>query len=158
MVSVWSEEQICISPSWCHCHSLTLAPVNSDWFYQNGSAFLVPAFQGCPGKRPLNECNSISSIFPLEHGHTDIDRHGTHTKLPTHMISLSKLGYRQRGQWQLSGTKAEALLHFQSRTSQHFLACIARTMLDMSYCYSCSYIAWSVCMLVTTVSLQKWLN
>jgi len=29
-------------PSWCHCLSLSLAPVNPDWFYHNGSAFLVP--------------------------------------------------------------------------------------------------------------------
>ena len=26
-LSVWSEVQICIWPSWCHCHSLSLAPV-----------------------------------------------------------------------------------------------------------------------------------
>ena len=25
--------QICICLSWCHCHSLSLAPVNPDWFY-----------------------------------------------------------------------------------------------------------------------------
>jgi len=29
--------------------------------YQNCSAFLVLAYPGCPGKRPLNECNSTSS-------------------------------------------------------------------------------------------------
>ena len=28
-LSVWSEVQICIWPSWCHCHSLTLASVKS---------------------------------------------------------------------------------------------------------------------------------
>ena len=27
--SVWSEVQICIWPSWCHCHSLSLASVKS---------------------------------------------------------------------------------------------------------------------------------
>jgi len=27
--SVWSEVQICIRPSWCHCHSLSLASVKS---------------------------------------------------------------------------------------------------------------------------------
>jgi len=43
MVSVWGEVQICTSPSLCHCHSLSLASVNPDWFYQNDSAFLVPA-------------------------------------------------------------------------------------------------------------------
>jgi len=28
-LSVWSEVQTCICPSWCHCHSLTLASVKS---------------------------------------------------------------------------------------------------------------------------------
>ena len=28
-LSVWSEVQTCIQPSWCHCHSLSLAPVKS---------------------------------------------------------------------------------------------------------------------------------
>jgi len=30
---VWGEVQICIWPSWCRCHSLSLAPVNPNWFY-----------------------------------------------------------------------------------------------------------------------------
>jgi len=34
-------------------HSLSLAPVNPDWFYQNGSAFLVPAYPGCPEKKAI---------------------------------------------------------------------------------------------------------
>jgi len=60
MVSVWSEVQICISPSWCHCHSLSLAPDwFYQWFYQNGSAFLMLAYPVCPGKRPLKECSTI---------------------------------------------------------------------------------------------------
>ena len=28
-LSVWSEVQTCIGPSWCHCHSLSLASVKS---------------------------------------------------------------------------------------------------------------------------------
>jgi len=28
-LSVWSEMQTCVWPSWCHCHSLSLAPVKS---------------------------------------------------------------------------------------------------------------------------------
>jgi len=32
---------------------LSLAPVNPDWFYQNGSAFLVLAYPGCPGKKAV---------------------------------------------------------------------------------------------------------
>jgi len=54
-LSVSSEVQICISPSSCHCHSLSLAPVNLDWFYHNGSAFLVPDYPGCRGKKAVNE-------------------------------------------------------------------------------------------------------
>jgi len=34
---VWGEVQICIWPSWCHCHSLSLAPVNPHWFYLSGT-------------------------------------------------------------------------------------------------------------------------
>ena len=30
---VWVKVQICIWPSYWHCYSLSLAPVNSDWFY-----------------------------------------------------------------------------------------------------------------------------
>ena len=44
-LSVWGEVQICIWPSWCHCHSLSVVPVNPDWFY-----FLVPAHWGSPGQ------------------------------------------------------------------------------------------------------------
>jgi len=32
-LSVWSKVQICVWPSWHHCHSLSLAPVNPDWLY-----------------------------------------------------------------------------------------------------------------------------
>ena len=28
-LSVWNKVQTCIQPSWCHCHSLSLAPVKS---------------------------------------------------------------------------------------------------------------------------------
>jgi len=35
--------------SWCHCHSLSLVPVNPDWFYLPGFTFLVPAYPGGPG-------------------------------------------------------------------------------------------------------------
>jgi len=31
----------------------SLAPVNPDWFYQNGSAFLVPAYPDGPVKKAV---------------------------------------------------------------------------------------------------------
>jgi len=40
-LSVWGEVQICIGPSWCHCHLPSLAQVNTDWFYLPGFTFLV---------------------------------------------------------------------------------------------------------------------
>ena len=52
-LSVWGEMQICVWSSWCHCHSRSLAPLNPDWFNQNGSAFLMPAYLGCPGKKAV---------------------------------------------------------------------------------------------------------
>ena len=35
-VVIWDEVQTCIWLSRCHCHSLSLAPVNPDWFYLPG--------------------------------------------------------------------------------------------------------------------------
>jgi len=32
------------------CHSLSLVPVNPDWFYVPGFTFLVPAHPGSPGQ------------------------------------------------------------------------------------------------------------
>jgi len=49
---VWVKLQICIWPSWCHCHSLFLAAVNPDWFYLPGFTFLVLAHPGSPGQNP----------------------------------------------------------------------------------------------------------
>jgi len=49
---VWVKVQICIWPSWCHCHSLSLTPVNPDWFCLPGFTFLVPAHSGNPGQNP----------------------------------------------------------------------------------------------------------
>ena len=37
-------------PSRCHCHSLSLAPVNPDWFYLPGLTFLVPAHLVVPDR------------------------------------------------------------------------------------------------------------
>jgi len=34
---VWVKVQICIWPSWYHCHSLSLALINPDWCYLSGA-------------------------------------------------------------------------------------------------------------------------
>ena len=48
-LSVWSEVQTCMWPSWCQCHSLSLASVKSRLVF----TFLVPAHLGSPGKRAV---------------------------------------------------------------------------------------------------------
>jgi len=58
MVSVWSEVQICISPSWCHCHLLSLAPVNPDCFTRMVLLFWHRLTRVVLEKRPLNDCDT----------------------------------------------------------------------------------------------------
>jgi len=49
MISIWFH--------WCHCHPIVSCFIK----IQNGFTFLVPAYPGCPGKRPLNGCLSVVS-------------------------------------------------------------------------------------------------
>ena len=51
-LSVWSEMQTCIWPSWCHCHSLSLASVKSRLVLP----FWYRLTQAVPEKGPLNGC------------------------------------------------------------------------------------------------------
>ena len=61
-LSVWSEVQSCIWPSWCHCHSLSLAPVKSRLVLP----FWYRLTQVVLEKRPLNGCScSCSCCFVL---------------------------------------------------------------------------------------------
>ena len=71
-LSVWSEVRTCIWPSWCHCHSLSLASVKPRfvWPFWCRLTWVVPE------KGPLNGCvwfsagntiekNSSQSLFSL---------------------------------------------------------------------------------------------
>ena len=51
-LSVWSEVQTCIWPSWCHCHSLSLASVKSRLVLP----FWYRLIWVVPNKRLLNGC------------------------------------------------------------------------------------------------------
>jgi len=51
-LSVRGQVQICIWLIWCHCHSLSLAPVNPDWIYLPGFSFLVQAHPDSPSQSP----------------------------------------------------------------------------------------------------------
>ena len=67
-LSVWSEVQTCISPSWCHCHSLSLAPVKSRLFLP----FWYRLTQVVLERRPLNGFtvvhNHLTASFPGQPG------------------------------------------------------------------------------------------
>ena len=56
-LSLWSDVQTCIRPSWCHCHSLSLASVTS--------RLVLPIWYGLtrvvPDKGPLNGCVCCST-------------------------------------------------------------------------------------------------
>ena len=60
-LSVWSEVQTCIRPSWCHCHSLSLASVKSRLVLP----FWYRLTWVVPDKGPLNVCSTSSSCYKL---------------------------------------------------------------------------------------------
>ena len=87
-LSVWSEVQTCIWPSWCHCHSLSLASVKSGLFF----TFLVPADPWVvPKKGPLNGCVYVLSFRMSSRPVTLLRRrrccHTTWLPLPTHCMT-----------------------------------------------------------------------
>ena len=61
-LSVWSEMQTCVWPSWCHCHSLSLASVKS--------RLVLPLWYrltwAIPEKGPLNECMCVCSLYEFQ--------------------------------------------------------------------------------------------
>jgi len=58
---VWSEVQTCIWPSWCHCHSLSLASVKSRLVLP----FWYRLTRVVPDKGPLNGCVVVSRSIEL---------------------------------------------------------------------------------------------
>ena len=60
-LSVWSEVQTCIWPSWCHCHSLSLASVKSrlvlPFWYRLAQVVLE--------KGPLNRCVCVCVLWSI---------------------------------------------------------------------------------------------
>jgi len=56
VLSVWSKVQTCIWPSWCHCHSLSLASVKS----RLALPFWYRLTWVVPEKGPLNVCVCVA--------------------------------------------------------------------------------------------------
>jgi len=59
--------QICIWSSWCHCHFLSLAPINPGWFYLPSFTCLVPAHPGGPGQNPRGPKNGCAYVCVRTH-------------------------------------------------------------------------------------------
>ena len=57
-LSVWSKVQTCIWPSWCHCHSLSVASVKSRLVLP----FWYRPTQVVPVKGPLNGCVCVCAV------------------------------------------------------------------------------------------------
>jgi len=78
---IWVKVQICTWPSWCHCHSLSLAPVNPDWFYLPGFTFRAPAHPDSPRQNRnkmvmcvcvrvcMCVCENINLVMWCDHAH-----------------------------------------------------------------------------------------
>ena len=71
-LSVWSEVQTCIWPSWCLCRSLSLAPVK----FRLVLPFWYRLTQVVLEKRPLNGCSCSSSTYNMA-AKTSWHRYGT---------------------------------------------------------------------------------
>jgi len=68
-LSVWSEAQTCIWPSWCHCHSLSLASLKSRLVLP----FWYRLTWVVPEKGPLNWCVCVCTLLILNHHRSTAD-------------------------------------------------------------------------------------
>ena len=83
-LSVWSEVQTCIRPSWCHCHSLSLASVKPRLVLP----FWCPAHPGSPGKRAVKRVcvllrcrgqTAYGCVVPTAYANLNLDLLRQHT-------------------------------------------------------------------------------
>ena len=63
-LSVWGEVQVCLADATATQYSLSLAPVNPDWFHLPGFTFLVPAHPDSPRQNP-ESCKTFVSVVVL---------------------------------------------------------------------------------------------
>ena len=73
-LSVYSEVQTCIWPSWCHCHSLSLASVKSGlvlpfWYWLTWAV---------PDKGPLNGCVCVFASIVFDPRSVTVFQHWLH--------------------------------------------------------------------------------
>jgi len=99
-LSVWSEVKTWIWPSWCHCHSLSLASVKSRLV----SPFWYRLTRVVPDKGSLNGCVRVSYLYHLHSTGIMVHRSSTHSPLyvvahrqTVHSVSTTEGG---TGCWQ----------------------------------------------------------
>jgi len=74
-LSVWSKVQTCIRPSWCHCHSLSLASVKSRFVLP----FLYRLTWVVPEKGPLYGCVCVNWRVKCANKTVDYIKNSTNT-------------------------------------------------------------------------------
>ena len=95
-LSIWSEVQTCIWPSWCHCHSLSVASVKSRLVLP----FWYRLTRVDPDKGPLNGCVCCGYIQQICVGPSGI----TALMLPTCYCALVPVADTNRKAVVTSGT------------------------------------------------------
>ena len=134
--SVWSEVQTCIWPSWCHCHSLSHAPVKSRLVLP----FWYRLTQVVLEKRPLNGCSSSSSSS------------STWTEV---MDTCFSMGAFKRANWSSRYPVWTVPLEYASLILQFILHATNEALLysdDISTCLYLLYFLW--CMSVLCMHLR----
>ena len=87
-LSVWREVNTCIWPSWCHCHSLSLASVKSRLVF----TFLVPAHPGSPGRVSVCVCVCVYTDCGLKKYSYCVSYYNSrHTFVPCILSQLARL-------------------------------------------------------------------
>ena len=113
-LSVWSEVQTCIWPSWCHCNSLSLASVKSRLVLP----FWYRLTRVVPDKGPLNGCVCVCSVtdFVVPVWYAD----GVHNTL-TRSVNLNVLAATS------NGIQAEKLCTYKILQFYRAMLCICGT-------------------------------
>ena len=113
-LSVWSEVQICIWPSWCHCHSLSLAPVKSRLVLP----FWYRLTWVVPDKGPLNGCVTYLNTEAWACGMFTVSA-GTLLILSTEYSKSMPIGFVHAVVWCIVSTQ---VLEWQWITGRRWLA------------------------------------
>ena len=99
-LSVWSEVQACIRPSWCHCHSLSLASVKSRLVLP----FWYRLTRVDPEKGSLNGCvcvlsANVSAISQTVTDHVSGENNAICWVHPTVLLFFSHLTFEPCQRW-----------------------------------------------------------